>query len=189
MSGLRPMETSDFMSPKAMPGMVLADCFGSEGWTSPSLPILLRGANLINTLQLMLLQADGEEILIAPAWPEGWDVEFKLHAPGNTTVEAVIRNGKVEDLKATPAARVKQFINLMQWNTIRLTKSPLTPCEIRGFYPSPPKPFLQIIPCQASFHCVSAVCCPIGLCKTAENSLFHTETHPACGRCCPIGMQ
>ena len=63
--------------------MVLADCFGSEGWTSPSLPILLRGANLINTLQLMLLQADGEEILIAPAWPEGWDVEFKLHAPAS----------------------------------------------------------------------------------------------------------
>ncbi len=78
------------------------------------LPDQCHGANLINTLQLMLLQADGEEILIAPAWPEGWDVEFKLHAPGNTTVEAAIRNGKVENLKVTPAERVKKVTNMLK---------------------------------------------------------------------------
>ena len=62
---------------------------------------------------IMLLQADGEEILIAPALPEGWDVECKLHAPGNTTVEATIRNGKVQDLKVTPAERAKHVVSLL----------------------------------------------------------------------------
>lgn len=78
------------------------------------LPDQCHGSNFVNTLQLMLLQADGEKILIAPAWPAGWDVEFKLHAPGNTTVEAAIRNGKVEDLKVTPAERAKDVVNLLK---------------------------------------------------------------------------
>ncbi len=77
------------------------------------LPDQCHGANFINTLQLMLLQTDGEKILIAPAWSDGWDVEFKLHAPGHTIVEAAIRNGKIEDLKVTPTERKKQTINIM----------------------------------------------------------------------------
>jgi hypothetical protein len=44
---------------------------------------------------------------VLPAWPKEWDVEFKLHAPGNTVVECVFRNGKVEHLKVTPETRMK----------------------------------------------------------------------------------
>jgi hypothetical protein len=32
---------------------------------------------------------------------------FKLHAPYNTVIEGTIRNGKIEQLKVTPASRKK----------------------------------------------------------------------------------
>ena len=56
-------------------------------------------------LQRMLLQWDGNRILLLPAWPKDWDVSFKLWAPGNTAVECVYRGGKVESLKVAPEAR------------------------------------------------------------------------------------
>ena len=64
-------------------------------------------------LQEMLLQTPDDRILLLPAWPKEWDVNFKLHAPKNTTVEGVYRNGKLEELKVTPESRRKdvQIIN------------------------------------------------------------------------------
>jgi hypothetical protein len=53
----------------------------------------------------MLLQSDGEKVFLLPAWPEDWDVEFKLHAPGRTVIEGVYRNGKMESLRVTPKSR------------------------------------------------------------------------------------
>ena len=35
----------------------------------------------------MLIQYDGEKIYLFPAWPGDWDVDFKLHAPGNTIIQ------------------------------------------------------------------------------------------------------
>ena len=58
-------------------------------------------------LQVMLMQCDGESILLFPAWPTEWDVAFKLHAPMQTTVEGVLRSGKVESLRVTPESRAK----------------------------------------------------------------------------------
>ena len=58
-------------------------------------------------LQRMLLQWDGNRLLLLPAWPKDWDVSFKLHAPQQTTVECVYRAGKVESLTVTPASRQK----------------------------------------------------------------------------------
>ena len=46
-------------------------------------------------LQEMLLQTNGEQILLFPAWPKEWNVHFKLHAPGETTVEAMETLDKV----------------------------------------------------------------------------------------------
>ncbi len=38
----------------------------------------------------------GGRIYVLPAWPEDWDVEFKLHAPRQTVVECVYRDGRIE---------------------------------------------------------------------------------------------
>jgi len=61
-------------------------------------------------LQYMLLQCDHERILILPAWPNGWDVEWKLHAPMRTTVEGIIRGGELRKLTITPEVREKDVI-------------------------------------------------------------------------------
>lgn len=62
------------------------------------------GSGMIG-LQEMLLQTDNEKIYLFPAWPKDWDVYFKLHAPYNTTVEARVKNGKVEIIEVVPEKR------------------------------------------------------------------------------------
>jgi alpha-L-fucosidase 2 len=61
-------------------------------------------------LQYMLLQCEGERILVLPAWPDGWDAEWKLHAPMRTTVEGVVRGGELRKLTITPEVREKDVI-------------------------------------------------------------------------------
>jgi hypothetical protein len=61
----------------------------------------------MTALQRMLIQTDGNEILLLPAWPKDLDVDFKLHAPGSTTVEGVYRHGKLQTLKVAPSSRRK----------------------------------------------------------------------------------
>lgn len=61
-------------------------------------------------LQRMLMQVDGDRILLFPAWPMEWDVEFKLHAHGNTTIEGKLKDGKVEYLIVSPSSRGKDVI-------------------------------------------------------------------------------
>ncbi|MEI6644851.1 MAG: DUF5703 domain-containing protein [bacterium] len=70
------------------------------------------GANCANALQSMLVQSDGKKILLLPAWPEDWDVDFKLHVAGNTTVECTYKDGKVQQLKVTPQARIADVVDL-----------------------------------------------------------------------------
>lgn len=70
------------------------------------------GGNIMMALQTMLIQTDNEKILLFPAWPKEWDVDFKLHAPGNTTVEGVYKAGKLESLKVTPSSRLADVIQL-----------------------------------------------------------------------------
>ena len=72
------------------------------------------GSVLLIALQSMLLQADGRKIYLLPAWPKDWDCEFKLHAPYNTTVEGVIKAGKLEQLKVTPASRRADIVNMLE---------------------------------------------------------------------------
>lgn len=62
------------------------------------------GAGLI-AVQAMLMQCEGKRILLFPAWPKDWDVEFRLHAPFNTTVEGSYRDGRLERLQVTPESR------------------------------------------------------------------------------------
>ena len=72
-------------------------------WT----PEQCHGANMQTALQRMLMQCEGDRIVLLPAWPKEWNASFKLHAPQNTTVEGRVENGKVVDLKVKPESRSK----------------------------------------------------------------------------------
>jgi len=65
-------------------------------------------------LQEMLMQVDDKKIYLFPAWPKDWDVHFKLHAPYNTTVEGILKNGKVANLKVVPEERKKDIILMLE---------------------------------------------------------------------------
>jgi hypothetical protein len=62
------------------------------------------GSGMIG-LQEMLLQTDGRRILLFPAWPKDMDVSFRLHAPGNTVIDAELRGGQVTKLVVKPVER------------------------------------------------------------------------------------
>lgn len=68
------------------------------------------GGVLMKAFQSMLMQTDGDKIFLLPAWPKTWDVNFKLHAPHNTTVEGIYRASKLEQLKVTPESRRKDVV-------------------------------------------------------------------------------
>jgi hypothetical protein len=61
-------------------------------------------------LQEMLLQTTGDQLVLFPAWPKEWDVDFKLHAPRQTTVEATLKAGKLVALKVSPASRERDIV-------------------------------------------------------------------------------
>jgi hypothetical protein len=66
------------------------------------------GSGMIG-LQEMLLQTDGKRILLLPAWPKDWDVDFKLCAPYKTIVECTFKDGQIKKLKVTPTKRQKDI--------------------------------------------------------------------------------
>ena len=61
-------------------------------------------------LQAMLLQPleDGR-VLLFPSWPAEWDVDFKLHAPQGTVVEATLVAGQLTRLIVKPESRRKDM--------------------------------------------------------------------------------
>ena len=61
-------------------------------------------------LQEMLMQTIGDEIVLFPAWPKEWDVEFRLHAPKNTKVEVSYEDGEIVSLVVTPKSRMKDVV-------------------------------------------------------------------------------
>ncbi|MGY3054913.1 hypothetical protein ACVWYG_003122 [Pedobacter sp. UYEF25] len=67
------------------------------------------GSGMIG-LQEMLMQTTDDKIYLLPAWPKDWDVNFKMHAPKNTTVELTYKNGKITTLKVTPFIRQKDIV-------------------------------------------------------------------------------
>jgi len=73
-------------------------------------PDLDNGGVGMIALQSMLIQSEGDNILLLPAWPENWDVDFKLNAPYQTTVEGSYKNGKFDYLKVTPEHREKDIV-------------------------------------------------------------------------------
>lgn len=93
----------------------------TEGWKVPRYPAFWdcmlfdarpdmdHGGSAMIQLQEMLMQTVGDRIILLPAWPSDWDVDFKLHAPGQTIVEASVRKGKILNLKVVPELRLKDI--------------------------------------------------------------------------------
>lgn len=65
-------------------------------------------------LQRMLMQCEGDQILLFPSWPKEWDVNFKLHAPKQTTIDCEMKQGKIVKLKVTPKSRKKDVVVSVQ---------------------------------------------------------------------------
>jgi len=63
------------------------------------------GSGMIG-LQEMLMQVDGKKIFLLPSWPKNWNVHFKLHAPYSTTVEATVKEGKLQQIIVLPESRM-----------------------------------------------------------------------------------
>jgi len=72
------------------------------------------GSGMIG-LQEMLMQTSGRKIYLLPAWPKNWDVHFKLHAPYETSVEAVVVKGKIVSLNVIPSGRKKDVEVMMKY--------------------------------------------------------------------------
>ena len=67
-------------------------------------------ANMMSTLQLMLIQPTDDSIetggaIFMPAWPCSWDVDFKVRAPRNTIVSGSFVGGELRSLIVEPASR------------------------------------------------------------------------------------
>lgn len=75
-------------------------------------PDMDNGGVGMSILQLMLIQNLGDKILLFPAWPKNWDVDFKLRAPKNTVIEGVFKDGRLEKLKVTPESREKDIVKM-----------------------------------------------------------------------------
>ena len=74
------------------------------------------GSGMIG-LQEMLMQThslpgEAGKIRILPAWPADWDVDFRLHAPGQTRVECSYGGGKLTSLNVLPPQRLRDVIVL-----------------------------------------------------------------------------
>ena len=74
------------------------------------IPDLDNGGDGMITLQLMLMQCDGQRIQLLPAWPADWTADFKLHAPGQTTVQGHVEDGQITNLQVTPESRARDVV-------------------------------------------------------------------------------
>jgi len=69
------------------------------------------GGVMMKALQSMLIQTDRDKIYLLPAWPEGWEADFKLHAPKRTVIRGRVRDGRLAELTVTPESRRKDVVD------------------------------------------------------------------------------
>ncbi len=74
------------------------------------LPDQDHGGVLMKAIQSLILQVDGTDIYLLPAWPKDWNASFKLNAPYATTVQARIVDGEIYDLEIHPKERAKDLV-------------------------------------------------------------------------------
>ncbi|MCX6879635.1 MAG: DUF5703 domain-containing protein [Verrucomicrobia bacterium] len=116
-----PVEHNGWQTQRSMTPWEL--CWTRKDWELPRYPAFWdgmiwdgrpdmdHGGAAMVQLQDMLLQTPGDQLVLFPAWPKDWDVDFKLHAPRQTVVEGVLRDGKLLSLKITPESRRRNLVN------------------------------------------------------------------------------
>jgi alpha-L-fucosidase 2 len=62
------------------------------------LPDLDHGSVAMIALQRMLLQWDGDRLLVLPAWPHDWEVDFSLPGPDGIQVSGQVAGGRLTRL-------------------------------------------------------------------------------------------
>jgi hypothetical protein len=77
---------------------------------SDYIPDLDNGGVFSIGLQNMLLQNVEDKIYVLPAFPESWNVDFKLHAFDNTTVRIKSKGTTISSLAVFPQSRKKDII-------------------------------------------------------------------------------
>jgi hypothetical protein len=99
-------QAKDFVTRRASPASSSDSRFpGFWNMFHDWIPDMDHGGVLQLALQFMLMQAEGDRIDLLPAWPTGWDADFKLHAPRSTVVEGKVCDGRIVDLRMTPESR------------------------------------------------------------------------------------
>jgi hypothetical protein len=68
------------------------------------------GGAAMSALQFMLMQCVGTNILLLPSWPPSWNVDFKLNAPGNSSVRLILTNGTVSQLTVSPSTLTNNLV-------------------------------------------------------------------------------
>lgn len=74
------------------------------------------GAVNMIALQKMILQEDGDRILLFPSWPADWDLKFRFHAKGATLVEGELKDGEIIEFNINPPERrgdVETFVGTL----------------------------------------------------------------------------
>lgn len=74
------------------------------------------GSGMTGIQEMLLAPQPGAhgKLYLFPGWPRDWDVDFKLHAPGSTTVEARLAKGRLVSLKVAPESRSRDIVNLIE---------------------------------------------------------------------------
>ncbi len=76
------------------------------------IPDQCHGGSTIHGLENMVVQSQGNKIYLLPAWPEDWDLNFKVYAAQNTVLEGVYSNGVLRSLTVTPSSRAADMIDM-----------------------------------------------------------------------------
>ena len=61
-------------------------------------------------LQRMLVQEENGKILLLPAWPSDWDVDFKLHLTGGGVITGTVKEGRLLAWDIQPSSRKKDVV-------------------------------------------------------------------------------
>lgn len=101
------------------------------------------GSGMVGMQEMLLAPEPGPagKLHLFPAWPVDWDVDFKLHAPGRTIVEGVLKGGTLKALKVTPKSRAKDIVN---WLGKQPAYEPPSPTDIRNVPPATSGPSTNI---------------------------------------------